>query len=184
MVLDVATQNPVRSVKILSAIFNFTDAVVVRYVGRGSGVRGRPCHVSIDFFFSALGRYYIAWGARRPSPSIVTLKLWFLSALVRYMVLFWHPAFVRNSTFAVFSVRHFRSAIFSVRSRSDFSGRLTLRLRCIPYPCTKFPAAAAAGTAQQAWAPTFDMKTCNEFQPFPQCIHTMAGVYSRPGLCK
>ena len=57
-----ATQNPIRSVKILSVIFNFTDAVVVRYVGRGSGVRGRPCHVSIDVFFSAPGRYYTAWG--------------------------------------------------------------------------------------------------------------------------
>ena len=71
--LEVATQNPVRSVKILSAIFNFTDAVVVRYVGRGSGVRGQPCHVSIDFFSFALGRYYTAWGAQRPSPSVVTL---------------------------------------------------------------------------------------------------------------
>ena len=132
-----ATQNLVRSVKILSVIFNFMDAVVVRYVGRGSGVRSRPCHVSIDLFFSAPGHYYTAWGPRRPSPSVVTLKLWFLSALVRYMALFWRPAFVRNSAFAVFSVRHFRSAIFSVRSRSDFSGRLPLRMQCIPYPCTQ-----------------------------------------------
>ena len=83
-----ATQNPVRSVKILSVIFNFTDAVVVHYVGRGSDVRGGPCHVSIGFFFSTLGCYYTAWGVRRPSPSIVILKLWFLSALVRHMVLF------------------------------------------------------------------------------------------------
>ena len=100
-----ATQNPVRSVKILSVIFNFTDAVVVRYVGRGSGVHSRPCHISIDLFFAAPGRYYTALGARRPSPSVVTLKLWFLSALVRHMALFWRPAFVRNSAFAVFSVR-------------------------------------------------------------------------------
>ena len=158
-----ATQNPVRSVKILSAIFNFTDAVVVCYVGRGSGVRGRPCHVSIDLFFSAPGHYYTAWGPRRPSPSVVTLKLWFLSALVRHMALFWRPAFVQNSAFAVFSVRHFWSAIFSVRSRSDFSSCLPLRMQCIPYQYTKFSAAAVAGTTQQAWAPTFDIKTCNEF---------------------
>ena len=71
---------------------------------------------------------------------------------------------------------HIRSAIFSVRSRSHFSGRLPLRMQCIPYPCTKFPAAAAAGTAQQAWAPTFDMKTCNEFQPFPR-------MYPHDGWC-
>ena len=86
--VDVATQNLVRSVQILSVIFNFTDAVVVRYVGRGSGVRGRPCHVSIDLFFAAPGCYYTASGVRRPSPSVVTLKLWFLSALVRHMALF------------------------------------------------------------------------------------------------
>ena len=52
--LDVATQNPVRSVKLLSVIFNLTDAVVVRCVGLPLGRRTGPCHVNGGHFPSAV----------------------------------------------------------------------------------------------------------------------------------
>ena len=134
--LDVATQNPVRSVKILFVILNFIDAVVICYVGRGLGVHGQPCHISIDFFPLHLAVITLLGGRSVRLLPLSHFKLRCLSALVQHMVLFWRPAFVRNSTFAVFSVRHFRSAVFSVRSRSDFSGRMTLRMQRIPYPRT------------------------------------------------
>ena len=91
---------------------------------------------ALTFFPSHLAVITLLGGRSVRLLPLSHFKLWFLSALVRHMVLFWRPAFVRNSTFAVFSVRHFRSAVFSVRSRSDFSGRMTLRMQRIPYPRT------------------------------------------------
>ena len=135
--LDVATQNLVRFVKILSVIFNFTDAVVVRYVGRGSGVRSRPCHVSIDLFFAAPGRYYTARGRGVRRLPLSHLNYGFCPRLS----VIWRCFSVRCLSGILplpFSLSgHIRSAIFSVRSRSHFSGRLPLRMQCIPYPRTQ-----------------------------------------------
>ena len=40
--------------------------------------------------------------------------------------------------------------------------------QCMRSPCTKFPAAAAAGTGQQTRAPMLKKNTCNQFRSFPQ----------------
>ena len=96
-----------------------------------------------------------------------------------YLCRFLCPAFPVSRflcpfTFGLFWPSDLAYATYTIPT--DISGRVTLCMQRIPYPCTKFPAAVAAGTAQQAWAPTFDMKTCNEFQPFPR-------MYPHDGWC-
>ena len=159
----------------------------------------------MDLVFSALCRYYTAWQTRCLSHSVVTLSRFIVSAPVRHVVLFWHLVFVRNLAFAVFSVWHFSSAIFSVRSRLEVSGRLPLHMHTlmvyIAYAMGTRPETPVTiwyyHSCLQRSRPQLVLRSqhghqyskeyklswtnCNEFQPFPRMIHTSVGTYSRPG---